>query len=630
LAEAHIDRRLAAILAADVAGYSRLMSADEEGTLRALTAHRRELVDPTIAGHRGRIVKTTGDGMLVEFASVVDAVRCAVAIQRGMAQRNQEIPPDKRIDFRIGINVGDIIIQDGDVFGDGVNIAARLEGIAPPGGITISRAVQEQLGHRTDVGWRGRGVQSLKNIATPVEVFEADLSGAVPATVSAAPARRRMWAFVAGSAAVLACAVLAWMYWPAAKREVPGAAAPAPSEAVRADARPIVAVLPFANQSGDPTQEYFSDGISEDLISALGRFRGLLVMAWNAVMPLKGKPEPMTEIGRQLRAQYLVSGSVRRSGERVRVTAQLTDTASGVVLWSDRFDEPAGDLFVMQDNLVRQIAGALASRVRAIEGNRVLRKPTENLQAYDLVLRGRELQSRATRSDHAEARQAYLRAIELDPTFSDARVGLAETLYDYAERGYTDKPIELLGEAEEHARLALAVDPANAAAYGMLGRVHVSFERYDEALAAINRALAINPSDESSLTSRAGVLLWLGRAEESLATFETIRRINPVLNPQQIVLIGMAHLVLRQPEQAKLAVEETIGRYNSFYFHHVLLAIAHAELGAAEALAKEVAIVRRQNPFFDGSMFGTRLKDPAQRLVIADGLRKAGLLAEPK
>jgi tetratricopeptide (TPR) repeat protein len=280
----------------------------------------------------------------------------------------------------------------------------------------------------------------------------------------------------------------------------------------------------------------------------------------------------------------------------------------------------------MQDNIVRQIAGALASRVRSIEGYRALRKPPENLQAYDLVLRGRELQSRATRSDHAEAREAYLRAIALDPTFSDARVGLAETLYDYVERGYTDNPVELLAEVEEHARLAIVQDPANAAAYGLLGRIHVSFERYDEALAAINRALAINPSDESSLASRAAVLLWLGRAEEALATFETIRRINPVLSPQHIVLIGIAHLVLRQPEQAKIAVEENIGRYNGIYFHHVLLAIAHAELGSAEGVAREVAMVRRQNPFFDGSVFGTRLKDPAQRQIIADGLRKAGLL----
>jgi len=631
LAEAHVDRRLAAILAADVAGYSRLMSADEEGTLRSLTAHRRELIDPSIAGHRGRIVKTTGDGALVEFASVVDAVRCAVEIQRGMARRNQELPPDKRIEFRVGINVGDIIIQDGDVYGDGVNIAARLEGIAPPGGITISRAVQEQLGHRIDVRWRARGLQTLKNIASPVEVFEAaELSGS--ATAKPPTARRRVWPLAAGAAAVLAGAVLAWVYWPAAKLDgrAPSVASQSQMETVRPDARPIVAVLPFANQSGDPTQEYFSDGISEDLISALGRFRGLLVMAWNAVMPLKGKPEPIAEIGRQLRAQYLVTGSVRRSGERVRVTAQLTDAANGVVLWSDKFDEPTGDLFAMQDNIVRQIAGALASRVHSIEGDRVLRKPTESLQAYDLVLRGRELQSRATRSDHAEARQTYLRALELDPGFSDARVGLSETLFDYVERGYTDNPVELLSEAEEQARLAIALDPANAAGYGMLGRISVSFERYDEALAAINRALAINPSDESSLASRAGVLLWLGRAEESLSTFETIRRINPVLGPQHIVTIGMAHLVLRQPEQAKIAVEETIGRYNSIYFHHVLLAIAHAELGSSDGLAREVAIVRRQNPFFDGSVFGTRLKDPAQRQIIADGLRKAGLLGQPR
>ena len=627
--EARVERRLAAILAADVAGYSRLMAADEEGTLRSLTGHRRDLIDPGIATHRGRIVKTTGDGALVEFASVVDAVRCAVEIQRGMAERNREVLADKRIAFRIGINVGDIIIQDDDVFGDGVNIAARLEGIAPPGGITISRAVHEQLGNRIDVRWLARGFQKLKNLSSPVEAFEA---AEFAHAATAKPPTRRARLIAAGGVAVLACAVLAVVYWPAAKLDspAPGVASSRQTEPVRPDARPILAVLPFANQSGDPAQEYFSDGVTEDIIAALGRFRALLVMGRNAVMPFKGKPEPAAEIGRQLRARYLVTGSVRRSGDRVRVTAQLTDATQGIVLWSDKFDEQAGDLFAMQDSIVRQIAGALASRVGLIERDRVLRKPTESLQAYDLVLRGRELQSRATRAGHAEARQSYLRALELDPGFSDARVGLAETLYDYVERGYTDQPAELLAEAEEQARAAIARDPANAAAYGMLGRIHVAFERYDEALAAINRALAINPSDESSLAARAAVLLWLGNAEEALSTYETVRRINPILGPQQILIIGLAHLVLRQPERAKAAVEETIGRYNDFYFHHVLLAIAHAELGSADGLAREVAIVRRLNPFFEGSTFGTRLKDPAQRQIIAEGLRKAGLLGEPK
>ncbi len=634
MAEAHPERRLAAILAADVAGYSRLMAADEEGTLRSLTGHRRELIDPAIAGHRGRIVKTTGDGALVEFASVVDAVRCAVEIQRGMAERNREVPPDERIALRVGINVGDIIVQDDDVYGDDVNIAARLEGIAQPGGITISRAVHDRLGNRIDVRWRACGLRSLKNLSSPVEVFEAaEFAGPAPAKRSPA---RRMSLVAAGSVAGVACAALVavlWaVFWPAAKLDTvaPSTASGRPTESDRLDARPIVAVLPFANQSGDPAQEYFSDGVTEDIISALGRFRGLLVMGRGAVMPFKGKPEPPAEIGRQLQARYLVTGSVRRSGDRVRVTAQLTDAKNSVVLWSDKFDLQAGDLFTMQDNIVRQIAGSLASRVGLIEQDRVARKPAESLQAYDLVLRGRELQSRATRAGHAEARQVYSRALELDPGFSDARVGLAETLYDYVERGYSGQPTELLAEAEQHARGAIALDPANAAAYGMLGRILVVYERYDEALATINRALAINPSDGSSVAARAGVLLWLGHAEETLSTYETVRRINPILGPNDIFIIGLAHLVLRQPRQAIEAVEETIGRYNTFYFHHVLLAIAHAELGAADGVAREVAIVRRLNPFFEGSAFGTRLKDPAQRQIIADGLRKAGLVGEPK
>src|SRR6202521_2781761 len=375
-------RRLAAILAADVAGYSRLMGADEEGTHERLKAHRRALVDPKITEHRGRIVKTTGDGMLVEFASVVDAVRCAVEVQRGMAERNAEVPQEQRIEFRIGINVGDIILDGGDIFGDGVNVAARLEGLAEPGGICLSGDAQRQVRGKLDVVFEDAGEQRLKNIAWPVRVFRVRPAGA------AANAR-------------------------------PALALPD---------KPSIAVLPFQNLSGDPEQEYFADGMVEDIITALSRFRNLFVISRNSSFTYKGHAVDVKQVGRELGVRYVLEGSVRKAANRVRITAQLIDAATGAHLWADRFDGGLEDIFSLQDQVTASVVGAIAPKLEQAEIERAKRKPTESLDAYDYYLRGIASVNLGTRDANAEALRLFYRASELDPDFATA-YGMAAWCY---------------------------------------------------------------------------------------------------------------------------------------------------------------------------------------------------------
>jgi TolB-like protein/class 3 adenylate cyclase len=349
MAEERVDRRLAAIFAGDIAGYSRLMGVDEEGTLRQLKAHRKELVDPKITEHRGRIVKTTGDGMLVEFVSVVDAVRCAVDIQRGMLERNADVPAEKRIEFRIGINVGDIISDANDIYGDGVNVAARLEGLAEPGGICVSRIVHDQVRDKLSFSFEDMGEQSVKNIARPIGVHRVQISE-FPAVVTSGTA--------------------------------------ASHNELLSSSRPSIAVLPFANMTGDADQDYFADGIVEEIITALSHMRWLSVVARNSSFTFKGKNVDAKQVGRELGVRYLLEGSVRKSGNRVRITAQLIETSHGVHLWADRFDGAIEDIFDLQDQITAKVVIAIAPKLEQAEIERAKRKPTESLDAYDYYLRG--------------------------------------------------------------------------------------------------------------------------------------------------------------------------------------------------------------------------------------------------
>jgi adenylate cyclase len=391
-----IERHLAAIVATDVVGYARLMGADEKGTLLALRALRAELIDPLIAAHKGEIVKTIGDGLLLSFPSVVEAVSCAVVVQSGMAKRNAGIPAERRVELRIGVNIGDIIVEKGDVFGNGVNIAARLEQIAPPGGICLSEDAYRQVRGKVEIPIADAGEQRLKNIANPIRVYQIEPSVAAAADVAppAEPGRRwsvRAVAGVAGSA-IIAAVLLAAGIWFALLREPASISRRAePPKPAAVSAMPIIAVLPFANQTGDDAQDYFAEGVTDEVIDALGRFNTLRVIGRNAVARYKKRPPTQEEITSDLGANYLVAGSVRHSGNRVRIAAQLADSRSGTVMWSDRYDGELTDIFEFQDTIARRIAGTLAANVAVLEGRRQLDHPRPDATAFDLVLRARAI-----------------------------------------------------------------------------------------------------------------------------------------------------------------------------------------------------------------------------------------------
>jgi TolB-like protein len=443
-----VERRLAAVLMADVAGYSRLMGKDEEGTLAALKVIRRQVVDSKITEHRGHIVKTTGDGLLVEFASVVDAVRCAVEWQRAMAVRNRDVANERRIEFRIGINLGDIIGDEHDIYGDGVNIAARLEGLAEPGGICVSRVVHDQVRDKVDLGFDDLGEQQVKNIVRPLHVFRLAAGG----------------------------------------RPVTKAPLPLPD-------KPSLAVLPFQNMSGDPGQEYFADGMVEEITTAISRLPWLFVIARNSSFTYKGRAVDVKQVARELGVRYVLEGSVRKAGNRVRITGQLIDTASGAHIWADRFDGTLDDIFELQDQVASSVVGAIEPRLRLAEIERATRKPTENLDAYDLYLRGLAEFHKFTENGMARAVVLLRRALEIDPGYAPAAAMIGLSYQFQRARGW--KPL-LGAEVEEAARLARqAIDTGKGDpdALWMAGIVLLtSAGETANAGNAIDRALALNPN----------------------------------------------------------------------------------------------------------------------------------------
>jgi adenylate cyclase len=623
LALAREQRRLAAIVAADVVGYSRLMGLDESGTLAALKAIRREIVDPALSDHGGRLVKTTGDGLLVEFASVVDAVRCTLEVQTAMAQRNTIEPADRRIVFRVGINEGDIIIDGDDIFGDGVNVAARLQEISPPGGLCLSSRVHDDVRDRLSVPFADGGERSLKNIARPVRVYQWT-PGATRGGSARAPAKttlrpnRIVWAVAAAAIALLGAG--GWWWFSAPPAATASSAGPVPSVA----SRPGIAVLPFVNLSGDPAQDYFSDGLTEDVIAALGRFGSLTVMARNAVFPFKGKNAKPAEIGRELGVRYIVEGSVRRAGGRVRISVQLTDAPTGKLLWSHQYDEELKDVFAVQDAVTRQLAGALAVSLTEVEQRRALAKPTESLDAYDLVLRGRERLLRFTRQANREARRLFEQAIELDPKYADAYAWNGRAYMDVVERGWTEDPNVAADQALELGRKAVLLDPASVLGHRVMGLVYLARGEYEQASAEIDRALALNPSDSVGLVAQAEILLWLGRLDESIEASETALRFDPLPPATALFDLALAYYELRRHADAVRVLKRANERFPDNPFPHALLAATFAQLDRPQDAARERDIVLRLNPFFQPAVFGSRFQNPAYHDYLVEGLVKAG------
>jgi len=621
------NRRLATILFADIDGYSRLMRADEERTLDDLRAHLAELVGPVVERFRGRIVKTVGDGVLVEFASAVEAVRSAVELQRGMFERNAGMPAERRQAFRIGLHLGDIIVSDDDVFGDAVNVAARLQGVAEPGSIVLSASVYEQVRDKLALPFRAQGSRTLKNLDRPIQIYSltaAALATTDPAAAkAAAPSRRRMVGLAAGTFAAALVLVGAVTYL--ADRRSPSEEAAAASGRQPIDGMLSVAVLVFTNQSGDAGQDYFSDGLTEDITRALGRFKELTVIAYGAVLPFRNKELPLPEIGRALKAHYLVSGSVRRMGQRVRVTVQLSDAAKSTQLWSEQYDDELSDIFAVQERIARRVAGTLASSLQQIALQQSLRKPTDNLDAYDLLLRARALTADPTRAANRTAREMLERATQLAPTYADAYAELADVYFQRATYGWSEFAQSDIEAAIRLAQKALELDEECASAHSVLARAYTAVLKYDLGLAESERALQINPSDAEMLIARAAVLLWTGRLDESIATAETAMRLNVNIGPEAALNLGLAYLLNRRYADTVRLLETVRTRYPTHPLLDFPLAAAYVELGQTADALEAAKQGRRKNPHFDLASFGSRFQDPALQRRIEESLRKAGM-----
>ncbi len=568
-----VERRLAAILAADVAGYSRLMGADEEGTLERLKAHRRQLIDPKITEHRGRIVKTTGDGVLAEFPSVVDAVRCAAEVQRAMIDRNAEVREDERIAFRIGVNLGDIIVDGDDIFGDGVNVAARLEGLAEPGGICISRVVRDQIRDKLSYPFEDMGEQSVKNIARPVRIYAMNPAAVASTPLVAVPAYpvsgrrrtrpRRAIVIVAIVAAAVGVAIAAWWVLPKGNSPTLAVQSPAAASAQVASAsvpRLSIVVLPFLNLSNDPTQEYFADGVTDDLTTDLTRITGSFVIARDTAFTFKGKAVDVKQIGKELGVRYALEGSIRRAGQQVQANVQLIDTETGAHVWADRFNADRADLAKAQDEIVSRLARTLQLEIVEAATRRIEREKPANPEASDFVMRGWAWYYRpTTTASLQEAQRAFERALEIDPQSVDAKIGLAWIVTEYVAEvrphvvnGASISREQDMAHADQLLREALERDRDQPKAYFVLGRLRRLQNRLIESKNELEKAIALDQNNATAIRQLGITLLFLGQPEAALSHLEYALRLDPLVQNVWFAYfwLGDCQLLLGHADQA--------------------------------------------------------------------------------
>ncbi len=624
-----MERRLAAILAADVVGYSRLMGEDEAGTLARLQAHREALIDPKIAEHHGRLVKLMGDGALVEFASVVDAVECAVEIQRAMAARHEGVPQDQRIVLRIGINIGDVIVEGEDIYGDGVNVAARLEGLAEPGGICISRAARDQIRDKLDFELEDLGEHEVKNIARPIRVFrvrtEADAGAAVGSTT---PSGRRLgrWALAAAFVIAAAAGAALWQFQPRPPAPTPEAVRQQ-AAAVRVPDRPSIAVLPFTNMSGDPEQEYFSDGITEDIITDLSKVSGLFVVARHSSFTYKGKAVRVQDVGRDLGVRHVLEGSVRKSGGRVRITAQLIDAASGDHVWAERYDRDLTDIFAVQDEVTREIVSVLAVKLSADEEARIRGGARVDPDAYDMLLRGLARLRRYTRETNAEAREYFEKAIAIDPGYGRAYADIGYSLVIDVFEGWAEDREEVLQRAAGFIENAVRLDDTLPQTHFARSSLLRARRQNDEALAATRRVLELDPNFAEGYAAMAITLNYLGRPEEGLEEIRKAMRRNPHNTFFYYWVLGQSYFHLERYEEAAAQFERVLESNPQFLRGHRLLAATYGQMGRIEDAEWEAQEALTLLP---GLTLGQRreivpYKERADANRYIEGLRKAGL-----
>ncbi len=581
----HQERRLTTILAADVVGYGRLMGSDEAGTLAQLKAHRNELIEPKTAEYHGRVVKLMGDGILMEFGSVVDAVTFAVDVQRAMVERNADVPEGRRIIYRVGINIGDIIVEGEDIYGDGVNLAARLEGLAEPGGICVHGNVWDQVRDKLDLAFDDMGEVELKNIARPARVFRLVLDRADAKADRPAPAGR-------------------------ARPSLPD--------------QPSIAVLPFENLSGDAGQEFFADGITEDIITELSRFPELFVIARNSAFTYKGRAVRIQDVGRDLGVRYVLEGSVRKAGNRVRVTAQLIEAATDNHLWADRFDRELVDIFDLQDEVAQAIVAVLPGRLEIVEANRIKRKLPDDMAAYDCLLAGKGHHHRFTKEDNDKALELLERAIELDPDYAAAYAWKACVLGQALGRGFRPDPEALFARSVEAVAKAISLDANDIECHRILCEIAMVRRQWDQARRHSDRAISLNPNDPRLVAQKGELLSWLGKPEDGAACVRKAVRLDPYSVQTWAHLLGRALLMSRLYEEAI----EAYGQSSPPRFGcHADMAGCYAELGKASEVRAQTEETLRLKPDFSISDYVDRLtyRHSQDREHHRDLLRKADL-----
>jgi len=582
MGEQPVQRRLAAILAADIAGYSRLMNEDEEATVGAWQAARAEVIKPSIAEYSGRIVKHTGDGFLAEFATVSEAVRCAVNMQHGFAALNADTPDPRRMNFRMGINLGEITVDDDDIHGDGVNIAARLEGLAEAPGICVTSSVYDQVRKNVDCRFEDMGEHQVKNIAEPIHVYR------------------------------ILCAE------PTIHDDEASVLVPAGAD------KPSIAVLPFVNMSADPEQEFFADGLTEDILTQLSRFKDLFVISRNSTFTYKGRAVKAQEVARDLGVGYVVEGSVRKAGERVRVTVQLIDGTHDRHVWAERYDRSLEDIFAIQDEITAAIGATLPGRVEADSHDRARHTPTDNMAAYECVLAGKVLHHNSKRKDNVAALQLLERAIELDPGYAHARAWRACVLGQAWSYGWDEDPEASFQEIADELARALALDENDADIHRILAAVHITRDNHDQALLHQKKALHLNPNYDLVVVQHGELMTWLGRPDEGVEWISKAMQLNPFHPPRFWSHLGRAYFVGRRYAEAIEAIKQ-IGAPDQR--HHAFLAACYAYLDEdAEAVAHRKEVLKREPDFSVAAQMAAQhyLKD-ADSAHHRDGLLKAGL-----
>ncbi len=629
MATEDFKRKLTAILSADVKGYSRLMGEDEEATVRTITAHRK-VITSVIEKYRGRVVDSPGDNILAEFVSVVDAVQSAVEIQEVIRAKNAELPDDRRMEFRIGINLGDVIQEGERIYGDGVNIAARVEGLAEPGGICISGSAYEQIENKLALGYDYIGEHTVKNIVKPIRVYRVPTGPEklqkVTEEKKPAPSWQRAAIAVVIALLVVAGGVALWKsYRPSTSP--PTEVASVEKMAFPLPEKPSIAVLPFANLSGDPSQDYLSDGTTENIITALSKISNLFVIARNSAFTYKGKTVKIQQIAEDLGVRYVLEGSVQKAGERVRINAQLVDGLTGLHIWAERYDRKISDIFALQDDITNQVVTALEVKLTEGEAARVSRRQTDNTEAYELFRRGLEHQRRATKTDNDQARRLFEKAVAVDPSFADAWCFLGYTHQEDWYFGWSENATQSLEQATTLAQKAIALDDSSPCPYMLLETIHLWRRDYEKAIAYGEKAVALEPNHADATLQLARTLTYAGRPEETIELTKKAMRLSPYYPDWYLGVLGTAYRLAGNYDEAIAAYDKRRERNPHSTMPYLGLALVYSEVGRDEEARAAASEVLKRNPRISLNQVKNRLpyQDPAEVDRIIAALRKAGL-----